>query len=299
MRKPDFFIVGAAKSGTTSFQEYLKQHPRIFMPPGGEPNHFARDLDLALHITNRDERKYLSLFDGAGPATCLGEKSVWYLYSKTAATEISAFNEQAKIIIILRNPVDMVYSLHGQFLYTSNEDILSFQEALAVEDERRQGKRIPSSCHFPQGLLYSQVVDFAPQVQRYFDVFGRDKVCVLLFEDLVEKTPEVYRQVLEFLGVDPGYQPDFEVFNSAKPVRNLGLRRMIRENRPLAFFVRQLPPAFRHRIGNILGKMPGQTIPRSKKLDPGVRHELQSRFLPNVEQLSEVLGRDVTPWCKH
>ena len=174
MNKPNFFIVGAAKAGTTSMHEYLCAHPDIFMPSGAdlrltrnalkEPYFFGSDLDIAEYWSIRDREQYLSLFVDAGNAKRIGEASVWYLPSTEAASEIKQFNPNAKIIIMLRNPVDMVYSLHGQFLRSGNEDIVDFEEALNVQEDRRNGRRIPTSAHFPGGLQYTSIATFSPQV---------------------------------------------------------------------------------------------------------------------------------------
>jgi hypothetical protein len=109
MRKPDFFIVGAPKSGTTAMYFYLKQHPEIFMPERKELHFFGSDF-FAPHFV-RDLKDYLKFFEGADNKKRIGEASPWYLYSKRAAFEIKEFNPDADIIIMLRNPVDMMYSL--------------------------------------------------------------------------------------------------------------------------------------------------------------------------------------------
>jgi len=129
MPKPNFFIVGAAKCGTTGMKYYLHQHPDIFMAAPTEINHFIRDFDIG---PSQDEAWYLRHFEAAGDARVIGEKSVWHLFSKTAATDIKAFNPDARILIMLRNPVEMIHALHSQFLYGRNEDIKNFAHALAA-----------------------------------------------------------------------------------------------------------------------------------------------------------------------
>jgi hypothetical protein len=126
VRKPDFFIVGAPRSGTSSMMNYLEEHPDIFMarPPGDEPHFFGTDLSAPWSIA--DERSYLSLFDDAKDEIRAGEKSVSYLYSKRAAVEIKEFQPSAKIIIMLRNPVDVIYSIHGLRFYLGHENSRCF-----------------------------------------------------------------------------------------------------------------------------------------------------------------------------
>src|SRR5262249_53369576 len=128
MNKPNFFIVGAPRCATTSMYTYLKQHPQIHLSLLKEPLFFATDLTIQpLAVT--DEASYLGLFADAGDARRIGEGSVFYLLSKRAAEEIKRFSPRAKIIIMLRNPIDMMHSLHALYLRTGNED-LDFEEAI-------------------------------------------------------------------------------------------------------------------------------------------------------------------------
>ena len=137
MPKPNFFIVGAPKCGTTAMKYYLRQHPDVFMARPVEINNFIRDVDIGPKQT---EEWYLRHFEEAGAARIIGEKSVWHLFSSTAAADIKAFNADARVLIMLRNPVDMIYALHSEFLYGGNDDIREFAQALAAEGDRRQGR---------------------------------------------------------------------------------------------------------------------------------------------------------------
>ena len=142
MRKPDFFIVGAPRSGTTSMKRALWEHPEIFLVAGA-PNFFGTDLYQSGHIV--DEEAYLSLFVRAKKEKRVGEKSVSYFMSMRAAAEIKEFQASASIIIMLRNPVDVLYSLHSYHVHTTgHEDILDFEAALEAEEHRRRGLRIPN-----------------------------------------------------------------------------------------------------------------------------------------------------------
>ena len=141
MRKPDFFIVGAPKCGTTALCDYLNQHPQVYVSANKEPFYFGSDLPGHLDWT---QQNYLALFEPAGERTC-GEASVWYLYSKSAAQEIRTFNPEARIIIMLRNPVEMAYAMHNQGLYNLTEDIEDFDEAVKATERRSQGLDIPAN----------------------------------------------------------------------------------------------------------------------------------------------------------
>jgi len=224
MRVPDFFIVGAAKSGTTSLSYYLRQHPDIFIPPR-ELDFFSSDLCLSRDFQTKEQ--YFSYFSNVAPEILVGEKSVSYLYSRRAANEIKAICPHARIIIILRNPVDVIDSLHSHLVRIGYEDIYDLECALAEEGKRNQGVRIPKNTPRPALLLYRQVVKFTEQVRRYCDSFGMENVKVILYEDLKNTTSEIYRDTLTFLGMNDTWCPDFSIKNSNWNVRRRTLHRAL------------------------------------------------------------------------
>src|ERR1700687_4738832 len=181
MSKPDFFIVGAPKCGTTALYRCLEAHPQIFVPERKEIHHFGTDLYSPTYL--RDSNEYLSLFGNAGDAKRIGEASVWYLFSKRAAVEIKDFCGRASIIIMLRNPVDMIYSLHSQHLYNGTEEIQDFAEALDAEEARKRGRRLPKNVPATERLFYREVARYTDQVDRYLKAFGDDNVKVIIYDD--------------------------------------------------------------------------------------------------------------------
>lgn len=297
MRKPDFFIVGAPKCGTTAMNDYLQQHPEIFLPQKKEINFFG--ADLVFYKPRVTKEQYLSYFSEATDEKRVGEAAVWYLYSQQAAAEIKAFSPAANIIVMLRNPVDMMYSLHAQRLYNDNEDIRDFAEALAAEEDRRKGRRIYRNANNAMGFFYREAAKYTQQVRRYFDVFGRDKVQVIIFDDFRSDTPRVYRETCAFLGVDPQFRPLFTIVNPSKTVRSKTFRSFLR-----------YPPQPVRRLVRLLGLRPVQwglkdwlrnlnTRPEPRlPIDPELKRRLQGEFLPEVQQLSELLERDLTHWCR-
>ncbi len=298
MRKPDFFIVGAPKCGTTAMNDYLQAHPEIFIPAKKEIHFFGADL-LFLKGKRVTEQEYMVYFAPAGNEKRLGEASVWYLYSQQAAAEIKAFSPAARIIIMLRNPVDMMYSLHSQRLYNDNENLVNFEEALAAEADRRQGKRLYQNASDVMGSLYRAAATYTPQVQRYCEVFGREQVHIIIFDDFARATPEVYRQTCEFLAVDSRFQPDFRVINANKGVHSAALRSFLR-----------YPPKSIRWLLPLLGLRPARQgfkgwlrrfnarYESRPPMDPGLRRRLQAEFAPEVERLSALVGRDLMHWCQ-
>ncbi len=299
---PDLFIVGAPKSGTTSLYEWLRPHPEVFMTPVKEPCFYSRDLaqdrsgNFLRYDSDRD--KYLALFDEAGDAKRVGEASTRYLFSKDAAELIALDQPAARIVAVLRNPVDMIASLHAHKLAGGTEDLADFEEALAAEDDRHAGHRIPRDSN-PMLATYRDRARFGEQMARWMDAFGRDQVHVILFEEMVRDPGAHFRRLLEFLEVDPTYQPpSFAAHNQAHGGRG-GLVRSLARTRPVQFATWRVLPALigdartrelSRRLGH--SKLRRRTAQRAEvRVD--LRRRLETEFAPDVARLSELLGRDV------
>ena len=243
--RPNFFIVGAPKCGTTALHAYLDAHPEIFMSHYKEPHFFGSDLRRRRRPT---KSQYFSCFARARNEKRVGEASALYLYSKRAAAEIKEFCPEARIIIMLRDPVEMLYSKHSQSIFSGNEVINDFEEALEAEADRKLGLRIPRGVKLDAILFYRDIGRYTEQVQRCFDVFGRANVHVIVYDDFQDDTASVYRETLRFLGVDQEFQPCFEVKNPNKVVRNRVLHRILRSPRsPLVRIGRLIIPFRFHR----------------------------------------------------
>lgn len=295
MKRPDFFIVGAFKAGTTALYEYLRVHPQVFMSTPKEPMYFGQDLTPRYRRMTPDE--YLALFRAAGAEQHAGEASPWYLYSKTAAAEIRDFNPDARAIVMLRNPVDVMYSQHSQLVFNQREDLADFAQALAAEDDRMAGHRLPPDAIRPEALYYRHSVAFPVQVARYFDVFGRAGVHVVVFDDLVADPRAVYRATLEFLGVDPAFEVDLSVYNPNRRPRSGAVQKMIFAPRgPLKRVVGRLRSVpVMHRVRDVLVSANSTTAERAS-MDPQLRAQLTAEFAPQVAELGALIGRDLSAW---
>jgi hypothetical protein len=296
-KRPDFFIVGAPKCGTTALIDYLKQHPEVFVPERKELDYFGSDLVFKNYRLT--EEQYLSWFAPANGEKRAGEGSVWYLRSIRAAAEIKAFSPAAQIIIMLRNPVDVMHALHSQRVYNGNEDIEDFAAALDAEADRRRGVRLPQRATDHFGCFYRDTVRYATQIERYFDTFGRDRVKVILYDDFAQDTARAYRETCQFLEVNHEFRPSLRVVNARKRVRNQAVRDFLRR-----------PPAGAGLVLRALGLRPDRnggykgwlrrlnsTARSLPALDPEMRKTLQREFEPEVRQLSKLLRRDLSYWC--
>lgn len=293
--RPDLFIVGAFKCGTTALYDYLRQHPQVYLPFHKEPLFFGDDLTR--RYGRMTEAEYLALFRDAGPGQRIGEASAWYLYSTSAAREIKAFSPEARIIAMVRNPIDVMYAEHSQLIFNVEEDILDFAEALEAEPARRRGERMPPGPLRPETLYYRHSVRFAEQLERYFEAFGRERVHVIVFDDFRDDTGGTYREVLEFLDVDPTFTPRFEVRNPNKRVRSRFLQRLIYQ--PPGPVLRAVPklrrfPVVRRAREAMLHL--NSAAARRPEMDPQLRARLSTELAPEVEALGRLISRDLSAW---
>ena len=296
MRKPDFFIAGAPKCGTSAMHNYLRQHPDIYMPHV-EIHFFGSDLDPrpTWWYPRPTEKEYLALFSEARDERRVGEKSPVYLYSERAAAEIKAFSPSASIIIMLRNPVDMMYSLHNELLYDGYEEISDFAEALAAETDRKRG--LPDAANWDGfgGHIYKGLARYNAQLQRYFDVFGRENVHVIIYDDFKGDTPGVYRDTLTFLRVDENFEPEFRMINISKRARSLFLRNPPPFTRKLAKAL--MPKSIRRNVWRGVSRI-NTIFEQRRPMNPELRRQLQAEFAPEVQQISKLLDRDLAHWLE-
>ena len=300
-RRPDLFIIGAAKCGTTSLYNYLSGHPDIYMSPDKEPGYFAPDLasDATREALRygRDLERYLGLFADAGQARRLGEASVRYLRSEQAPQLIHDFQAEPFVVVMIRNPVDMVYSLHGQRFAEGGEDLADFAEALSAEADRRKGRRIPRGAKNPRLTTYLDRARFGQQLPRWFDTFGRERLHVIVLEDFVRDQRAEFRRLLEFLDVDPDYLPvDFQRHNPSHAPRSATVRAILNAQAPRGPIRRLIPQDVRDGLRRqiirrirMLNRKPVKRPP----LSPELRRRLEVEFMDDVLLTSELLGRDL------
>ena len=190
---PNFFIVGTAKAGTTSFYEYLKHIPGVFMPARKEPYFFVNEV-LRKDTTNpaSTKKEYLNLFKNVKDEVAIGESSL-YLWYPESASRIYEVVPRARIIIILRNPIERAFSHHTMSLRDRLAEG-SFHEALMTQRSRieKNNRNVP---HFLKLSFYFD------DVKRFIDIFGKDQVKIILFENFAKDEKKTLKQVLQFLDI--------------------------------------------------------------------------------------------------
>lgn len=285
MVKPNFFIVGAPKCGTTSLYTYLKEHPNVFMPSKKEPFYFGSDLAKENQLSRQE---YLSLFSAAQDEKRIGEASTGYLHSEKAAREIYEFNPYSKIIVMLRNPIDLMYSLYHYRVWQGIEQLPTFKDALKAEHEKDDA-----------GRLYRGHAYYMPQIKRYLSVFGEENLHIIILDDLKNDPEKVYTKVLRFLDLDDIQEIDFRQENKAKKPTSDVLHQFITQppswvSKSLSAFI---PENIRHKIFAFIRSL-NSTTKTYEPMNPSLRRELEQEFEPEINKLSELLDRDLTHWVR-
>ncbi len=300
MTRLNFFMVGAPKCGTTALYEYLRPHPQIFLSEPKEPASLASDMPKLHYLGSC--RDYDELFAQAGPQHAIvGEGSTCYLYSETALARIRELNPRAKILIMLRNPIEAVVAFHSQMCYDLDEDQRNFETAWRLQEERREGRSMPATCRAALRLQYRQVFLLGQHVERVLTLFPRDRVKLVLFDDFVADTRAVYQDVLGFLEVQDDGRSDFPRINANK----------VNRSRWLAAMTLQTPRSIMRPITAVKEKLGVKSLgigraliwlnrrpARRKPLAPELRSELIEAFRDDVELLSRILKRDLSHWLQ-
>jgi len=306
-RTPDFFIAGHQKCGTTALYLTLSQHPEIFLPDVKEPWFFGRELRSRFPKASTRSRPntledYLELFADAAPDQVAGEASPQTIRSSSAAREIAALRPDAKIVVLMREPAAFLRSLHLQLVVTNIEDEPDFGKALALEQLRRSGQRIPRRSVSPQSLLYSDHVRYAEQLARLHESFPSQQVLVLIYEEYRRDNAGTVARVLDFLGVDAGAAMEPVETDKLKDVRSMRLHQLRSAIRRAG-----LNPAKRGRLvrtvdliapkslssDSIAGAFRRVAYRSQRAPDEQLLLQLRSRFKPEVVALSERLDRDL------
>jgi hypothetical protein len=312
MRLPNFFIVGAPKAGTTSLFHHLNQHPQIYMSPLKETCYFSEEMRLErfapqLQPLVRDGearlREYLDapslgprfggivsewedycrLFAGAGEQTAVGEASPCYLWSKTAPVRIAACNPNAKVIMILRNPIDRAFS---QYLQMANygDCPSGFEQHLKACLSNTRKDEISMLHPFLEFGSYSS------QVERYRSVFPSRRIGLWLYEETHQS--EFLPNVYDFLGVDRSFAADTSIRHlEQKVLRAPKVSRALRISTITNRMRWMIPASVRPVVRSVLYRTRGEA-----KMSERERAMLVEYYLPDIRKLELVLGRDLSHW---
>jgi hypothetical protein len=295
-RFPNLFMVGAPKCGTSSMVYWLGQHPDIFTPVWKEPGYFGADL------TTRTERQskasYLELFANWNSERYGLDATTLYLSSRSAALEIRDCSPAAVILVMVRNPIDAVYSMYLQNRFNGVEPLPSFERSLGAEADRAKQGSPPARGHLER-LLYSKLYSYTDNISHYQWVFGTERVRVIVFDDIVKDPRATLDDTFQFLGVDASVTLSLNAQNTAKraifpwlshfasgPPRWMGQFAQSFLSREARFRIRKAVLRFNARAAE------------SPPMQPETRKLLIERFSPEIARLSNLLGRDLSHWVK-
>ena len=297
MPRPNLFVLGAMKSGTTSMWRYLEQHPDIFMTSIKEPRTLCRESQPGWRGPDAfprgiaERRRYLSLFDDARDEPVRGEATPYYLYDRTSRDEILRLAPEARLVAILRHPIDRAYS---NYLMKRQQgwETLPFEEALAAEPTRiRDGWRL--SWH------YGSFGRYRSQIEHYLKEFEPSRLEVVLFDDLAHDARAVMRRIYRFLGVDDSFEPDTStVHGRARLSRAPRVHRWLFEESGLRNRLKRMLPgrvakALRHaaeRANSSWNELP------PPPLEPATRARLTREWRDEILALEDLIGRDLAHW---
>lgn len=311
-RLPTFLVVGAVKAGTTSLHEYLQQHPEVYMSPVKETNHFCdADMDFAhfnvdyrqdidhnldkylagpmdkkIHIAHvRTWQQYQLLFKNVKDEKAVGEVSNAYLFCPSTVTAIKQKLPAVKIIMVLRNPVDRLYS---QYLMNLKLGKITERDLLR-EIEQDQAK-----IHKGWGVshLYLEVGKYYEQVKRYYDAFPKEQIKVLLFDDFKKDATATMQEIFDFIGVDSSFAIDTSRrYNEAGMPRFGKLNYWLTQIGVYGLVKKIFPDELKNRIKALIYTK--KDIPT---IQPDERRHLEDLFREDIQQLAQLIGRNLDHW---
>lgn len=291
MTLPNFIVIGAAKAGTTALYWYLSEHTAVFMSPVKETNFFAYGRDAQGNLLYGDPEvhhfpiqtmaEYQRLFAKAGGAAAIGEASPIYLECPQAAARIGAAIPSARIIASLRHPVERAYSDYLMHLRHRGQPFDPSRDLTAAAPWAAADSR------------WMQVSRYHPQLERYYAVFPRSQIHVSLFDDLRRNPLGLVQDVYRFVGVDPGFSPDFETPHAIGGLPAIRLLEALLTNRAVHSVVKPLMPT---RAANWVRRMRARNLKKAPALPPELKRELTGGFRDDIARTADVIGRNLDHW---
>lgn len=310
MTLPNFFVIGAAKSGTTSLYHYLKEHPQIFMSPMKEPEFFSF---LGQKIDRKDPRQapgifaildfkdYEALFNGAKDEPAIGEASPSYLYLPEVPQRIRQYIPDPKFIAILRDPADRAYShfnmRRNKLSANVTEPFTDFEEALRAEDGRIKEGWACGWHYRTRGFYYEQL-------KRYHDLYGAPRIRVFLYEDLRSDPHKVLQEIFRFLGVEDSFKPSLEkVHNKGRYqtiVKNRLWQDLLTTDNPVKSMIKPLLTKEKRKQLKkfFIRKNIAAGSEEPAGLPPRIRRELVETYREDILKLQDLIERDLSAWLK-
>lgn len=304
LNQPNFFIVGCPKSGTSALSQYLSEHPNVFFSTPKEPFYWCQDFTASKSIHGVDSlESYLRFFSAAKPDVhlAIGEGSTTYLQSKVALQHIIQFNPQARVIVMLRNPVEVVQAMHNELLRHGFEEVEDFDAAWELQEQRALGNKIPGDCLFPHQLQYRDVVRYAEQIARLYSIVPESQRRIILFDDFKSDTARVYGEILEFLELPNDNRTEYPVVHGSKVIRNKWIKKLHQNPPPLIKPVIGAAKKWYYQNNGASKRLLQGLLTRGKKREPvsvKLHQRLTTELAGEIDETANLLKRDLSIWTR-
>lgn len=289
MRYPDFFVVGAAKCGTTSLVNMLKQHPDIFIPNFKEPFYYTTGFG----VDNVEE--YVSLYEGVSKSHMCGDATTAYLFERESAIKIKSDVPNAYIIILLRNPSDMAYSF-WQYNTTHGCENLPFIDAISEHARAyRKSDKFKDECSdWWCNYLYTERAKYYQQVKNYIEIFGHEKVKIIIFERFIKEPKLVCSDLFRFLNVDDSFEPEIMKSNEGGEMRFSWIKWL--RNQKYPFLKKLIPLHVRASMRRFTRDINVKKEKQKVRMDLKTRQICNDCFESDINELRSFLGDDIVEW---
>ena len=301
MTLPDFLVIGAGRAGTTSVYHYLHQHPEIFMSPIKETNFFAylaheKKLEKSGRPPGfpiRSFKAYEKLFEQGRRSRAIGEASPCYLTYGGTAQCIRRHLPEVRLIAILRNPVERAYS---NFLFHTRDRRETRTFERAIEDELSSSG--PGDLEWGP-RRYVRVGYYHRSLKLYFKLFPRERIAVFLFDELRRDPVDLLRRFFVFLDVKPSFCPDVRTVYNKSGIQKSRLIRLILRKQPIKTRIRRsLPRPLQKRAVGLVEALRRHNLQAAPPMREETRRSLAARYRSDIEQLAELIDRDLSAWLQ-
>lgn len=309
-------IVGAPRCGTTMQARLLQAHPAVSFSTVKEPHFFSRvdltgldEAQLREFVGEQYLGRYFADIDPA--AELIAEGSVSYLYGPELLQPVLRLWPEARFVIAVRDPFELIPSLHQRLVYQGDETVRDLEQAWRLIPERRAGRKVPRTCLDARQLLYDEAARLGRHVEHFFEVIGRERCHVILFDDLRSDPAEVHRRLLEFLGLPQVPFPELEPQRESQGFKIGWLQRLLK--RPPVARTVLAGEVYRRRVSAAPAREPSALVRRilaarkallrwnrapAPPLDmpPALAAEVRELLSDDVDRLGRVIGRDLSHW---
>jgi len=298
---PNTFLVGAPKSGTTALAGYMSQHPEVFFSTPKELHYFSGNEFEQVPRFKPNLDSYLSKFADSPPdCGIIAEGSVWYLYSDFAVQRISVFNPKAKLIVMLRRPIEMVYSQHSMHLQTSYETEVNFKKAWNRSLQMSENDTTPEN----RLLQYTKIANYGDQLEKVFNYFSKDQVHVIIYDDFCKDNMLCLAELCSFLNINSDFEFEPHVVNENRIIKSKYIGEFTSKP-PLALVssYRNMKKKFgldAYKLGLLrrLRRANSKKVTRLP-LDEKFSKSIVNHYRPQILKLESIIDRRLESWLEN